>query len=532
MGMTRPLVALACLAAVLAVGPVVGAHDRALAAVPAPLRHRAVPTASPPQPAAAGRRTIALRRTRLDLYLDGRTVLTTPLDASRPIPLVRLATLIGNPAFLSRTGTVVTLRARLVQEAGTSLVIAAPTVTELRLVGAPGVMLGGTGATALISHVHVTSWSLTGAGPVTTPVDSRPSILYQRKSHLVIDSSRFSFLGGHTSPTQGVTWRLGAGGSATSSVFDHNGTGAVISAGVNVALHDDHFASNADDGLDVSGPTPGLSTGALTATDNGGTGVSLSHGVKAARLTGITADGNAEDGVALENGTTATTLIQVSAAHNRGNGLSVDQATGATVSGLTAEHDRVGIKVSGSTNVSIAHASLSSNPQGGLQADTTTGLAVQGLSVRGPGANGLVLSATGTTVSTSTISGVRDALRLTRSAALTGVTISHVQRGVIVTGSAHLTATGVSVRARRVGLDLDEHGAATVVDSSIHAPVPHRGGQVGGHGSTFSGTPFPYLIAFGLAILVVAIGLEVVRHRRSRGFTSTAAPPDVWNTTC
>jgi hypothetical protein len=213
--------------------------------------------------------------------------------------------------------------------------------------------------------------------------------------------------------------------------------------------------------------------------------------------------------------------------------VSIDQAAGATLSRVTAEHDRVGIRVSGgSTNVAIGHVSLSTNSQGGLVADETTGLAVEDLSVHGPGANGLVLSATGTTVRTSTISGVRDALRVTQSAALTGVTITDVQRGVIVAGSAHLTATGVSVRARRVGLDLDDHGTATVVDSTIHAPVPHRGGQVGGHGSTFSGAPFPYLIAFGLTILVVAIGLEVVRHLRSRGFTSTSAPPDVWNTTC
>jgi hypothetical protein len=521
----RSLVAVACLVTALAAAPVLPA-----VAAPAGVPRGPVPTATP-QP--TGRRTIALRHNRIDLYLDGQWVRAMAFDAQRPVTLGQVLVAVHDPTYLRRTGSTVELRAALIQTAGSSLVVGAPDVSQLRLEDAPGVMLGGSGAQVRFDHVHVTSWDDRPAAPDTQADDGRPFVLYQRGSRLAITDSTFSYLGGHDSPTQGVTCRLGCTATIAGSLFEHNGTGAVLSAAGSVVLSNDQFVTNDDDGLVANGASTRLQADGVTATGNGGDGIALSRGLPHAHLADLTVDNNSEAGVSLAAGVVDVVMQQVSALQNGATGMTIDGANGVTLSGVTAQRDHIGIRVTGgSSGVSLDNASLSSNSQFGLSADDAPKLALHHLTVRGPGLHGLDLSATGATFDSSTVAGVRDAVRLSQSATLTQVTINDVVRGIVVDGNAHLTATSLNVQARHVGLDLDDQSAATVADSAIHAPIPHRGGHVHGHGSSFTGAPFPWLIAFGLMILLVAIGLEVIRHVRSRDFTTTPAPPDVWNTTC
>ena len=349
-------------------------------------------------------------------------------------------------------------------------------------------MLGGTGAAATISHVHVTSWSHTRGGPRHRPrrgqaVDPLPArrpadrrrlaLLLPRRPH-VPDARRDLAVGRR---------RLGDGERVRAQRHRRG-----RQRGRGTTLHDDQFASNTDDGLDVLGTTHGLSLERLVATGNGGNGLSISHGVKGARLTGVTANGNGEDGVALQSGITAVTADQVHADHNLGNGVTVDQASGTTLSGVTAGHDRIGVRVSGgSTDVAIGHVSLSANSQGGLLVDETTGLAVDDLSVRGPGASGLALSASGATVRTSTVSGVpRRRPRIDQSTALRGATITNVQRrGHRCTGCCQPHGTRVLGGPRPAGSASTSATTRPPRSSTLtihRAGPPPRRPLAGGHG--------------------------------------------------
>jgi hypothetical protein len=509
---------------------------------PAPaLTSTAPPSTDPPTAPAstagsltpATGKSVILRVNEIGLYAGGALTRTVAFDATKAVSLESIVAAVNDPAWAAQVAPgVFLLHAALVQAPGTALSIASPGVAELRLADQPGVFLGGTQAKASINHVHVESWDAATGGPETQDAQSRPFVLYERNSVLDVDSSQFSYLGYNDSPVEGVTWRTGTTGHAFSSMFDHCEIGALVSAAGQVTLTGDTFSDNVQDGVRLTQGSTKPVADSNKAIGNGGSGFVVDHNVVAADLERNTSSGNAGDGVAILSGSNQAVLSELTSSANKGNGVTVQKATGAHLTGVNASGNNIGVRLAQGSDQSVVSASsMTGNARAGLAVEQASGLHVTGVSVSGPGRAGMQLSAPSIQLLQSKVSGTVEGIDVLASAVLDHVSISDAQRGVVGKNKSVLTANFLLVNVSRVGLDLEAGVTATLTSSSVHARIPHRGGHVQSVSSSFSGSPFPWFVLFGLLLLVTAAVLEAIRAVRSRPFVGNALPPKVWNTT-
>jgi hypothetical protein len=476
---------------------------------------------------------VILRVNEIGLYTGATVTRTVPFDASKGVSLESIVAAVHDPAWAAEVapGTFL-LQAALIQGPGTALSIASPGVAEIRLADQPGVFIGGTQAKTTINHVHVESWDVATGGPETKDSQNRPFVLYERNSVLDIDGSQFSYLGYNDSPVEGVTWRTGASGQAVSSTFDHCEIGAVVSSAGQVTLTDDTFSDNVQDGVRL---TQGSTTPVVDsdkATGNGGTGFVVDHNVLAPHLERDTSSGNAGDGVAVLSGSNQAVLSQLTVSANKGNGITVQKATGAHLTGVNATGNNIGMRLAqGSDQTVVSGSSMTGNTRAGLAVEQASGVHLTGVAVSGPGRVGIDLAASGVQLEQSKVNGTAEGIDILAPAVLDHVSIDDGQRGVVGKDKSAFTANFLQVNVKRVGLDLEAGVTATLTSSSVHARIPHRGGHVQSASSSFSGSPFPWFVLFGIVLLVLATVLEAIRAARSRPFRGNVLPPKVWNTT-
>jgi hypothetical protein len=474
-----------------------------------------------------------LRQHDIGLYTGPNVTRTVPFDATAPVSLEAVIAAVNDPGWASQVSPgVFFLRAALVQTAHTVLSVASPGVSQVRLADLPGVFLAGSQAKATFDHVTVESWDAATGAPETQPAQGRPFVLYERGSDLEISGSHFAYLGYNASPLEGVTWRTATTGNAASSVFDHCEIGAVVSGAGQVTLTGDTFSNNVEDGVRFTEGSNQPVADSDKATANGESGFVVDHNVGGAVLQRDTASGNAGDGVAVLSGSARAVLSEVTTSSNKGDGVTVHQATGAQLTDVDATGNDVGIRLSqGSDQAVVSGGSMTGNHRAGLVVEQTSGVRVSDVTVAGPGRAGAVLSAPGVQLQRSSFSDSVEGIDVLASAGLDHVSVTEIQRGIVGRNGSVLTASFLHVNARRVGLDLQPEATATLTSSSVHAHVPHRGGHVHTVSSSFTGSPFPWFVLFGLLLLVVAALLETIRAVRSRPFLGALLPPRVWNTT-
>ncbi|HEX5588017.1 MAG TPA: hypothetical protein VFZ17_11975, partial [Acidimicrobiia bacterium] len=126
-------------------------------------------------------RGIRLAPDAVELVVAGRLERRIPVSGATPIGLPDVVRLVDDPSWIREPSPgVIEILTAFVQAPGTSLLVAAPDVTEVRLVtGAPGVFFGGLKATARFDGVTVTSWDETTQSPSESSGAERPHVLYE-----------------------------------------------------------------------------------------------------------------------------------------------------------------------------------------------------------------------------------------------------------------------------------------------------------------------------------------------------------------
>ena len=250
------------------------------------------------------------------------------------------------PTWLTETGRgVFLLRAGLVQTPGTVLTVAAPRVTELRLLSAPYVYVSGVAATGRFSAVKVTSWSTAANGPDTDPTRARPFIAYTGGSRLDIADCDLGFLGTDTSFGYGVSWGARTSGEARHSVFHNNLFGAYTSRAVGVAFRDNVFRDNARYGLDPHTGSRNLTITGNEAYANNTHGIIFSQGVVDSVIAGNRSHDNGANGIMMDQLSNDNVIRDNVTEHNAGAGIVLQGSSADQVSGNTVGHNPIGIRV-------------------------------------------------------------------------------------------------------------------------------------------------------------------------------------------
>jgi hypothetical protein len=175
---------------------------------------------------------IEIRPARIDLMVNGAVEASVAYPVG-PLALSTLVTLVARPAWISLSGSTVTLRAGLFQAAQSNLVVAAPGVTSMVLVGdsaGVGGTIRGTASTAVFRHVVLTGWDEQAGEPAAGGAN-RPFVYYMHGSTVAIDSATFSHLGRPGPGGLGVT----LGSATTASVVQATFTDSIAGLSLNNA---------------------------------------------------------------------------------------------------------------------------------------------------------------------------------------------------------------------------------------------------------------------------------------------------------
>ena len=455
-----------------------------------------------------------------------------PFDGAGVVTLPQVVAAIGNPSWISEPQPgIILLRAALVQSRATTLAVASPEVTAVRLATGMGVFLGGDKAMASFANVTVTSWDLATGTPASTVSTGRPFVLYQDASRLQFSNSVVQDLGSDVKGGLGVTWRndTNAGG-ATGTAFTGNDVGALVSKSAGVNFTGDTFAHNAHQGLVLTDKVAAPTVSADTFRGNAGDGMLVSSGVTAATISGDAYDGNGADGLHLDRVSGATAVSASTAEANLLAGFNVAGSSGVLLQRLTTSNDKVGIELApGATNTHIDQVTLTGDRVGVEVADAP-GVTLSGLTVQGAALTGAILNAPGVKLLHSTFAGSPLGIELKSSAQFSQVTINSGRRGVTIFPGQALTAEQLHVTATHVGLELGQGATASVQASTLDAPVPHSGGHVTTVKTSQSSQPVSWIIIIvGLGLLGACVLMEVIRHLRERRDPAVTLSADVWN---
>jgi hypothetical protein len=367
---------------------------------------------------------IVVRPDRVDITVGGEIVASARYTAG-PLSIQGLSQIVNRPTWLSVSGRTVVLRAGLYQAPQSSLVVTAPAVRSLRLVGdASGVngTMRGSSAALAIRGVSVTGWDELGGEPAAqSPM--RPYLYYVHGSSVSLVSATFDHLGRPASGGSGVS--LGSDTTATvaGSVFSNSSTGLSVTGAGAVSISRSSFRNNAGDGLAVKASSP-IQLSHLSSSSNGGFGVHVRL-TRAARLLAVTTSRNADGGISVDASQQITVIDALST--NEHTGLVVSRKSDqVTVMTSRATGDDIGLQVQpGSSRVTLYGVSATTSHLAGLDL-AGNHVRVQGASVSGaPDGIALNHQASNVVITNSTIRSVSIGVEV--RAAATHVVLEHLE---------------------------------------------------------------------------------------------------------
>lgn len=414
------------------------------------------------------------------------------------------------------------LSAAFVQDVGTTLSVAAPGVTALRLLDREGVFLGGQGANARFEGVLVTSWDSERGAPDENPEDGRPFVLYQDRSRLDIVDSEMSYLGSDRGSAYGVTWRLGSStGEVLRSTFAHNFFGVYTYEAADLVFRGNVFRDNLLYGFDPHDATSGLVVEDNEAHGNGSHGFIVSRFVVDSLFRGNHSHDNAGNGIVMDYRSDRNRIESNLVVNNDKDGIVLLGSGDNVVVDNVVRGNRVGVRVN---NLDSVGNTISTNRiEGnriGLQAyGGASDLDIIDNTIVDSADTAMILDAPRTVVRYDEVRGAVRGVDIRTTTEMSGVKISDVDQGVMVASTGIAQLERVEINARLQSLRVEPGGMADVESSRLF-PRPSD------LASSKKDAWLPYI---GVSAVLVAIMLELVRWKRERRDHPCPVPTGVWN---
>jgi hypothetical protein len=539
-------------------------------------------------------RALIVRPGRIDVVSDGRVQRTVPLEGALDLAeLPRLIADPRYVSAPSRG--VVRLSATLAQRPGSRIDGAGPALTRLqlapggiRLTGtrstlhletvrietAPGPRRAApaVGSRAAIRYTHgsrleLTDVNVVGLGPTGT--SARAAV--EATEGTAVRLTRVRIAGSGRAGLRLIGVR---GASLTNVVAEAGGgDGIIVARGSRVQLSDVVVRGNRGDGVVVRGPVPDLRTsGPVSATGNGGNGIVLTGldgvvlrrlrtganrgagvnvrdsrrvdvgrvrsvadrtgvavtGSGDVRLARITTTGSATGIVVKDSDRVELATVVVSGARDEGIGVA---ARGVTVTDADVSRSGEGLVIGdGATAVAVRDSRLSGDRSGLRVTEAAADVVVRGVEVRSR--SGVAIRGGGTrTTLTDVVVGGAVGLDLRGEAVLNRVRVSASNQALRVLRGGRVEVRDSELTAGRLGIGAARDAEVTVVGSRLEAQRATRGPVDLGDGNDVSALPIRWVGIAGLAAMLLAVALEVIRKTRERGDGGVHAPLHVLNRT-
>ncbi|MBW3641833.1 MAG: right-handed parallel beta-helix repeat-containing protein [Actinobacteria bacterium] len=479
-----------------------------------------------PCPRAPGSRAMLVEAGRIEMIQEGRLVRRVALPRSEvPIPFERIVRAVADPAWIDEVEPgVFEVATAIVQEAGTSMVFAAPDVRLIRLLDRPDVFLGGRGAIARFEGVTVTSWDAEQGGPDEDLSDGRAFVLYDQGGRLDVVDSQMSYLGSDRSGgAYGVSWRQdGITGEVINSTFDHNLFGVFTYEAADMVFRRNVFRDNLSYGFDPHDYSTGLVVEDNEAYGNGNHGFIVSRYVVDSVMRNNRSYGNKGSGIVLDFESNRNRVEDNLVEDNAGDGVVVLGSGDNVVMHNVIRNNRVGVRVN--NLASVGNSIVSNHIEGnriGVQAyGGSSDVEIVDNTILDSAETGVILDAPHTVLRGGEVRGAARGADVRTTALLSGVQISEVDHGVTIASTGIAQLDQVEIDARLQSLRVERDGLVTGVDSSTLFPRPSE------LASSEKDARLPFV---GVTAVLVAVMLELVRWKRERRDLPCPVPAEVWN---
>jgi len=298
-------------------------------------------------------RAIMVLPTQILLRAGG--VLSRVVEVTTPVTTLHdLVQLIGDPDWLSETGSVITMNAAVVVGTDGTMTVAAPLTTEVVMTVRQGVFLAASKAQLTLTGVyfHASDEDTPTAGSATAVrVDlGRPFVLAVDNSTMVITDSTFRYLGRDWNSSYGVAWSKGSTGSANNSLFEKNFIGIYTDHSDGLQVLNSQFYHNSLYGIDPHSHSSNLFVAGNIANFNGRHGIIFSDHVTGGVVRDNTTNGNGLNGIMMDEESTGNKIENNTVDGNLSDGIVMADSGSNDISDNTVTGNRVGIHVRGATS--------------------------------------------------------------------------------------------------------------------------------------------------------------------------------------
>jgi hypothetical protein len=486
---------------------------------------------TPPVPAFSISRAIVLSPSMVELVDNGSVTGTFRLTAEGAYTIPQIASIIGQPGWLTSTAPGVwLLQAALIAGPGTSLQIASPAVTTLRLAMGDGAFVGGERAYASIDHVSVTSWNVATAKPETVAVTNRPFLLFQNGSTIVFVGASLENLGSDQIGASGVTWKNDPEpGSATDTAFSGNESGAVVMKSGPISFSGDTFTSNATDGLQVDDNTSAATVIGSAMNGNEGAGVVVERSHGAFRIASSTADHNAV-GIEMQHVSGSQTLSSDAVTDNAQVGIALRNADNALVQHVTTKSNSTGLEISDASYGVRVSDLRSSGDRVGVHVNNSFVPKLTELQIHHSTRIGIIANSKRLVIDHADISSSPVAVEVRKDTRIQRSDVLNTDRALTVWPNQSVTVTNTRMAAHHIGVELGSGALAYVAHSSIAAPEATRGGHTQSLSSNLSHPRISLLLVIpGAGLLLICVLMELLLVFRQRNDPRVVAPKRIWN---
>jgi parallel beta-helix repeat protein len=478
-------------------------------------------------------RTILLRLDSIDLLESDKRVRQIYFNARRPVGLEEIVDAVADPRWVTRgEDGVVVLLAALVQDVGTELRITRPAVSEVRLASLPGVFLGGTAASAHIEGVLIHSWMPERGGPDTNDRDGRPFILYEDEgARLDIIRSGIGYLGEDRVTAYGLAWRQGATGSLIDSDVHHNFFGVYTHEAMDMVFRGNRLYHNIYYGLDPHSHSARLIVEDNETWGNGTHGIVFSRNVVDSVVRRNYSHHNGGNGIMMHQQSDRNTIVVNRVEHNKKDGIVAHSSSDLLVADNLVRGNRQGIRSQAeSLRNKFMGNRIVGNRRGVELYDGVRGAVLQGNVVRGSTEIGLVLDAPGSKVLNGIVEGSELGVDIRAPVSISGLRVRGVDRGVVVRRGSVLKGDSLTVEAGKAAVIPEPTAAVTLAFSNLRSNQLPPGQTVEwGPGTEEQGPPIPWTAPVAVALIGVAVALELLHRLRLR-HTPRGPEQPLWNT--
>jgi hypothetical protein len=305
-------------------------------------------------------KTILVYQSGITLYRGGELVKVIARQQSRyGFTLPEIAALVGDPSFISASGSKVTVNAALITLDATRLVIAAPATTEVVMENHPGVFIGATDGSITVHGAVVKSTS-TSAGTPHAPT-YRPFVVVMSGVVATFDHATFENLGWDWLNSYGVSLIGTVRGGISHSTFNHNFIGLYTQRLQSFTIANSTFDHNALYGIDPHTGSFNLTISGNTAEYNAAHGIILSKGVTASTVIHNFSARNGENGIMVDEQSNDNVVSHNTTEANIGDGVVVSNSTGVMIADNTIKANRVGVNVYANGIARVVHNTIADN---------------------------------------------------------------------------------------------------------------------------------------------------------------------------